>query len=86
MLLQNQNSLSNFSQQDGESEPTDAAADDDRVEVLWDFTGHKTYRRDKENMPNRNRFFVLIFIYPLFWEEKKKKKIEDFSCDVKVLN
>lgn len=42
VLLQNQNFLPNFSKEHGQSEPTDPTADDDSIQVLRYFTGHKT--------------------------------------------
>lgn len=44
MLLQNQHFLPHLGEQNCNSEPTDATADDDGIQVLRDFTGQETWR------------------------------------------
>lgn len=47
MLLQDQNFLSHFGQQHGEAQTSHPAADDDGIQVLWNFAGHKTCREQR---------------------------------------
>lgn len=56
VLLQDQDFLSNFGQEHRKPKPTDPTANDDGIQVVRYFTGHKTYRKDSKTFKQQRGY------------------------------